>query len=436
MRARDVFLALLLIGAGVFLTYEKSGRLDRMFDGWDIRIGFFDEFVVEEQPSIDGLLSTDLRVINGRGGVEIAGAADGQPAVVFRKRIMARNKAEAERIAAGIRMTAEASGGRLVLGTNRESFRRRHFETDFKITISAGTACDIRNSSGRVRIEGAGSTVIENPHGETIVRGISGPLTLSALHGDVDIDSVRGRTRLDASHGGVKVKNVDGALEIDHSNGSVSLEGIGGETVVRARHSGITARALKAGAVIETTYDTIRIADAQGVKIAARHCDITAEDLSGSLDVADTYGLVRIENIRGRLNIDGRNLEVDARGVAAPEILIKTGYRDVRLSGFSGKAAVILNNGRLILDPLPSLSGPVDVQGSYADVRLDWPSSLRAPLFVRTQNGRISWELAGKPDSETTNGVTELRAFTVEMGKPGITIATIHGDVAIGPSGR
>ena len=53
MRAREVFLALLIIGAGVFLTYEKSGRLDGWFEGWDGPwFGDLDEFVYEETREI------------------------------------------------------------------------------------------------------------------------------------------------------------------------------------------------------------------------------------------------------------------------------------------------------------------------------------------------------------------------------------------------
>jgi len=436
MRARDVILALLLIGAGVFLTYEKSGRFDRMFDGWDLRIGLYNEFLYEETPPIDRPLPSELRVVNSHGDIDVVGSADETPKVVFRKRVMARNKAEADLIAAQIKMTVDRTGDRLVLGTNRETFRRRHFETDFKIAVPAGTVCTLDNSYGRIRAEGTGATGITNPHGEVVVRAVSGPLTLSSSYENVDINGVRGPVRVEASHCDMEIKNLDDTLEIDHSNGSISLERIGGRTVVRTEHAGVTARSLGAEAVIETTYDAIKVIDAGEVKIRGRHCDITADNLSGMLDITDDYGQVRINGLRGNLKIDGRNVEVQARDVTSPDIFVKTGYQDVLLAGFSGKAVVVLNNGRLALEPVASLSGAIEIQGSYADVHIAWPAGFRAPLLVQARDGQVTWTLPEKPDSETTNGVTELRAFSNETGKSGIKVVTVHGDVQVDPAGR
>ena len=436
MRAREVVLALLIIGAGVFLTYEKSGRFDRMFEGWDLRIGLYDEFLYEETTPIDGPFPSDLKVVNSHGQIDVAGSAEETPTVVFRKRVMARNKAEADRIAAQVKMTVDRAGSSLILGTNRESFRRPYFETDFKIAVPAKTACTLDNSYGRVRAEGLGTTGIANPHGEIVVRGISGPLAVSSSYEDLDIDGVRGPVRVEAPHSDMEIKNVDGTLEIDHSNGTVSLDRIGGRTVVRTEHAGITARSLGAEAVIETTYDAVKVIDAGDVKIRGRHCDITAENLSGILDITDDYGLVRINGLRGNLKIDGCNVEVNARDIASPDIFVKTGYQDVLLTGFSGKAVVILNNGSLALEPVASLSGAVEVQGSYADVRIAWPAGFRAPLLVQARDGQVTWTLPEKPDSETTNGVTELRAFSDETGKAGLKVVTVHGDVRVDPAGR
>ncbi|MHB8054101.1 MAG: DUF4097 family beta strand repeat-containing protein [Candidatus Aminicenantales bacterium] len=437
MRARDVFLALLIIGAGVFLTYEKSGRFDEWFDGWDgLRFGFYDEFTYEETPLIPGPLPAEIRVLNAHGNIEISGAATDRATVVFKKRISARNKAEADRIAADLRMTVERAGDRLILGTNRDSFRRRHFSTDFKIVVPPGTAAILNNSYGLVRVEGTGKTDIGNPHGEIFVRGISGPLVLISSYEAIDVDGVRGDVRIEAPHGEVEVKNLDGGLELDHSYGHIALDRIGGKTIVRASHSGVSARALGADSEIETTYDTIKITEARAVKIRARHCDVEAKAVSGLLDITDDYGAIRVVSILGDLKIEGRNVEVEGREVRSPDVFIKTGYENVFLSGFTGKTTVVLDHGRVTLEPDASLAGAVDVQGTYADVRLIWPAGFRTPVIVQTRDGRITWNLPERPDLETTNGISETRAFTGETGKPGIKVATTHGDVQVDPSGR
>jgi len=437
MRARDVFLALLLIAAGVFLTYEKSGRFDRWFDGWEgLRIGYFEDFTYEETPDISGPQLKEIQVLNSHGDIEVVAAATDRATVVFRKRVSARNKAEADRIAADLRMTLTRTGDRLTIGTNRESFRHRNFSTDFKIVVPAGTAVVLKNSYGLVRVEGTGTTDIADPHGEVVVRGISGPLTLASSYEKIDVDGVRDKVKIEAPHADVEVKNLEGGLELDHSYGDIILRHIGGKTIVRASHSGVSARKLGAESEIETTYEKINIADAGAVKIRARHCDIEAENISGTFDVTDDYGLVRIASLGGDLKIDGRNVEVEGRELKSSDLFVKTGYRDVVLAGFAGKTSIVLEHGKLTLEPDSSLSGAVDVQGTYVDVRMIWPAGFRAPLIVQTRDGRIGWNLPERPDSETSDGISETRAFTGETGKPGIKVFTTHGDVQIDAAGR
>jgi len=91
---------------------------------------------------------------------------------------------------------------------------------------------------------------------------------------------------------------------------------------------------------------------------------------------------------------------------------------------------------RSFSEPVASLSGAIEIQGSYADVHIAWPAGFRAPLLVQARDGQVTWTLPEKPDSETTNGVTELRAFSNETGKSGIKVVTVHGDVQVDPAGR
>ena len=41
-----------------------------------------------------------------------------------------------------------------------------------------------------------------------------------------------------------------------------------------------------------------------------------------------------------------------------------------------------------------------------------------------------------RPDSQKSNGITELKAFSGETGKPVIKIDTTHGDVQVDPAGK
>ncbi|MBN1938293.1 MAG: hypothetical protein JW843_01810 [Candidatus Aminicenantes bacterium] len=438
MRARDIVLALLVIGLGVFLTYAKSGRLDDLFfdlDGpW---LGVFDEYTYEESREIDGPVPAEIQVLNARGAIEVSAAGGPDKAVVhFKKRVYARSRADADAIAESLRLNVVSSPDRLVLSTNREEFRRKRFSTEFKILVPPQTAVVLKNSYGPVRIEGTGRSEIRNPHGEVLVRGIVGPLELFASYGGVDVDGVRDDVRMSAPHGDVDIRNVEGSVDLDHSYGRVGLDRIARRTIVRGSHSQVTASNLADEAEIASTYERIIISSAKSIKVRAGHCDIAAKAVDGGFDVTNSYGRVRIDGLTGDLRVDGNNVEVDGLDLRAGTIFVRTTYKNVSLAGFSGPAEVIFSHAGLTLAPAPVLSGGIGVQGEYADVRLVWPAGFRAPFEARTRNGRIIWSLEEKPDSETSNGTTEVLAFSAETGKPKVAIATSHGDIRVDAAGR
>jgi hypothetical protein len=438
MRARDFFLALLVIGLGIFLTYAKSGRLDDLVFEWDGPwIGSFDEYTYVESREIEGPVPAEIHILNAHGAIEVAAVGGTEKAVVqLKKRVYARTKAEADAVADVLRMDVVLSAERLVLSTNRDEFRRKRFATEFKILVPPETAVVLKNSYGPVRIEGTGRSEIRNPHGEVIVRGIAGPLDLFTSYASVDIDGVRSGVRISSPHGDLDIKNVEGSVDLDHSYGRVGLDLISGRTVVRGSHSKVTASHLADDAEIGSTYERITLSEAKSVKIRANHCDVTATSLQGDFDVTNTYGNVRIDGLDGELRVDGHNVAVDARGLGEGTIFVRSTYENVSLAGFSGPVEVILSHAGLTLEPAASLAGAVGVQGEYADVRIVWPAGFRVPFEGRTRSGRIAWNLVERPDSETSNGTTEVLAFSTERGKPKVAIATTHGDIRVDPSGR
>jgi hypothetical protein len=438
MRARDIFLALLVIGVGVFLTYEKSGRLDGLFgEGWEgpwWRTST--TFDYEETQEIPGPVPAELQVVNGRGEIEIVGGDTDKVTVVFKKHVSARDQAEADQIAAELRMIVTPSESRLVLSTNRDNFRKKRFATDFKIVLPAGKDVLVKNAYGLVRTGQTGRTEITNPHGDVVVRSVEGSLILKNSYQSVDVDGVRGDARVQASHAETTLKNILGELTLDHSYGEIRLENISRKLILNGSHSGIQAKGLRAEAEISSSYETIILSDVSAVRVQAHHCDIQGDGITGLFDVTNTYGRVKFTALKGDLKVEGGNVSVDGRGLQSSEIYIHTTYQNVFLAEFSGKATVVLSHGDLNLEPIGPLTGGIDVQGTYAGVRIAWPAGLRVPFEGRARDGRIVWNLDERPDLETSNGSTETRAFSKETGKPGLLIVTTHGDIKVEPAAR
>ncbi|MCX6561778.1 MAG: DUF4097 family beta strand repeat-containing protein [Candidatus Aminicenantes bacterium] len=432
MRAREIVLALLIILAGVSLSYFKSGRLSFEGDdffGWSGR-----EFQFEETRDIPGPAPAWLEIANSHGAVAVESAAIDQVRIVFTKRVWRKDEAAAKTTADAIRMIANQSSDRLILSTNREDFKTKRFETDFKVLVPAATSVLIKNSYGPVKASGVARAELINSHGRVSAAQIAGPLVVRTSYEPVDADGIAGDCRIEAPHGEVNAHAVEGDLIIENSYERIRVERTAKALTVSGSHSDILAKDIGGRAEIGSSYEAIRVVGALDVKIRGLQSEIELADIKGAADVSNDHGFVRARNVSGGLKIEGRDVGVSASGIAGPEIKITTSYQDVDLLDFTSPAVIVLSHGDLRLRPL-GLAGAVDVQGSYAGVDLEWPAGVRGPLEARTTSGEINWMLAEKPASLKTNGSSEVKAFTDAAGKPGVTIVTTYGDVRVRDAG-
>ncbi|MBM3312891.1 MAG: DUF4097 domain-containing protein [Candidatus Aminicenantes bacterium] len=349
----------------------------------------------------------------------------------FKKRIYRRNRADAQKIADELKMVVNRAGDRLVLSTNRDSFRRRPFETDFRVSVPAGTPVLVRNSYGLVQVAGTGNTDVSNPHGEVTAADIRGEFVLDTSYEPVTVDGVRGPAHLSCPHARAVVKNVQGELVIGHAHGELRLEGIDGKLTVNGRNSKIIARGLGAAAEIRTTYEPVTITRAGALTIRGHHNDIAVTGAAGLCDITNAYGTVRVDDLAGDLKVDARNTAVIGRRLRDGTVSVVTTYEDVELLGFSGGATVAFSHAKLILGP-DALAGPLDVRGESGDIRFIWPpSGTRHPFQAEAKQGTIFWGLADPPSVATTNGTSVTKAFLDETSAPLVSIKTTYGDVRV-----
>jgi DUF4097 and DUF4098 domain-containing protein YvlB len=436
MKAKEIILAILIIAVGAFIYYAQSGRLDWEFDN---EAGPFftnwDEFTYEETLEVQAPLPQQLQVINAHGQVEIQGTDGDKVMVSFKKRIWRKNETEAKKVADQLKMIMNREDPKLVLSTNRDEFRQKRFETDFKISVPAGMNVLVRNSYGLVKTEKTGKTDITNRHGNVDVSEVGGDLILENSYEDIEVRGVQGGCRITGPHSSLTVSNIQGELIIDHSYGEIRLENIEKSVTVDGTHSTVSGKGLRGSAEIQSSYEKITLVDIGPTKIRAHHCDVEIDGASGLVDITDNYGRLQISNVHGNLKVDGPKLEIFAKAVNAEDIWISSSYENVELLGFAGKATVLLNHGNLALEP-DSLTGPVDVQASYTDIRLAWPKGGRYPFEAETRSGNITWGLAEKPSMEKTNGTSTTKAFLEESGKPSIKLSTTFGDIRVEESTR
>lgn len=431
MKAKEIILAILIIAAGAFIYYAQSGRLDWEFDG---EHGFFfgnwDEFTYEETQDIEAPLPQELQVINAHGRVEIQGADVDRIRISLQKRIWRKSEADAKKVSAELKLVVNREEAKLVLSTNRDEFRQKRFETNFKITVPAAMNVLVRNSYGLVRIAKTGRTELTNPHGQVDVSDVEGGLTIESSYENILAESVKGACRITAPHADLAVRHIQGELVIGHSYGAIQMEDIEKDTTVDGSHSEIQGKNLRGRTEIASSYEKITLTEIGAAKIRARHCDVEIDGAKGFVDITDNYGRLQIANVQGNVRGEGPNLEVFAKSIVAEEISISTSNESVDLSGFTGKTSVIVNHGDITLEP-DSITGSIDVRATYANVRLSWPKGERYPFFAEARSGQIHWGLADKPSVETTNGTSVTQAFTEEVGKPSLKITTSYGDIRV-----
>lgn len=429
MRGREIVLLILIICAGVFFYHAQTGKIDWDVDWGD---GFFfghEEFVFEETQDIDTPLPPLLQITNEHGDVEIQGWTEDRITIVFQERIWRRNEEQAKEVADRLRMTLDQDEQALILSSNRGDFRRKNFETNFRISLPAGMAVKVDNAHGLVRVTDVRKADIRNRHDDVIASGIQEGLVLENSYDDVEVSDVRGHCRISNRHADVTVSNIQGSLSLTHGYGEVSCEDVAQDVTIDGSHTKVFGQNISGQTEVQSSYEKIVLNDVGPVIIRGNHSPV---EVSGadSLDLFNRYSRVTLAGIRGNVKIEGKSLQVTGRQITGEEILISTSYETVELTEFSGKTQITLSHGRVELQPA-LLAHPFEVRGEYTDILFVWPAGARNPLEARVKNGEIKWELPFELSLEKENGISLIKAFQEEADKPPVYLSTSYATIRI-----
>lgn len=430
MKAKEIVLLLFIIAVGVFFYHAKTGKID--FD-WDLGdyIGLdFEEFTFDESQVIEPPFPSALRVINAHGNVEIQGTESDKITVTFEKRIWRRNEEEAKKVAENLHAIVEKDGPAVTLTTNRDEFRKRHFETNFRLTIPLNMNIDVTNSHGLVKASHVGTASIQNLHGEVVASEVSGELKIENSHEDIELENIHSACDLKAKHSTISAKLVEGEMTILQSHGLVRLQKVGQKIIIDSTHTEVAGEDLTGPLDIRNSYERISLRRVGQTKIEGHHSTIEADDVDGDLEIRNKYESVRLSNVRGNLKISGKNLAVSGKNVVGEEIYISSSHENVELMDFSGKTTVLNSHGDVILDPFP-LTGPVEVRCEYSAITFYWPEGEQYPLEAQTKNGDIHWRLPGEIAVEEKNSLSVAKAYLDLTNKPRIFLATTYSDILI-----
>jgi len=430
MKAKEIVLLIFIIAAGVFFYHAKTGKLEIDWNLGDY-IGLdFEEYSFLESQVIEPPFPASLRIINAHGNVEIIGTEDDKITITLEKKIWRRNEEEAKKVAENLHSHINRDDLAVTLTTNRDEFRKRNFETNFRLTIPLKMNIDVTNSYGLVKASRVGTASIQNPHGQVVVSEVSGKLKIENSYEDIELENIHSACDLKTRHSTVSANLVEGEMAIEVSHGLIRLQKVGQKITIASTHTEVVGEDLAGPLDIQNSYEKVSLAHVGPTKIEGHHSTIEADDVNGNLEIRDNYESARLSKVRGNLNISGKNLAVSGKNVVGDEIYISSSYENVELTDFSGKTTVLNSHGDVILDPLP-LTGPIEARCEYSTITFYWPEGEQYPLEAQTKNGDIHWRLPGEMAIEEKDNLRLARAFLDLKEKPRILLATTYNDILI-----
>lgn len=430
MKAKEIIVLILIIGAGIFFYYAQTGKLDI---NWEIDGHFlfhYKEFTFEETQQIEAPLPSLIKINNAHGQVEVQGGQEEKVTIFFQKIIWRKNEEQAKQVSDQLKTKIERNENQLILFTNRNEFSRKHFKTNFRLTVPTGMKLEIINSYGLVRVSQVGDTTISNRHGQVVASNIDSSLTIDNSYQKVEVVKVEADCKVKSKHASLFLEGIKGKTEIKDRYGQIKVEDAQGPVIISGFHSQISAQNLGAGLTIETSYKDITLLKVGPVKITNKHAQIIIDGAQGPVEINHNYGQIKLNNIQGNVILEGKNMGVRARSIEAQKIYISSSYRKIYLAEFKGETSIYLAHGAVSLEPAP-LTGPIKVEGRYTDIKLYWPLKEKYPFEAQIKNGEIRWNLPAELSKEAKNSLTIARAFFQEKEKPSIFLSTSYGTIQV-----
>jgi len=437
MKFREVLLVIVLILGGLVLYQVKTGHWNLDWNwNWADDFGFAgQEVVTEETKTIEAPLPAAIEIENGNGRVEVRGGDQDFVQLTFKKVVWRRTKEEAQEIADQLKYILITAADKLTLGTNRDEFRKKNFETSFVLTVPRSMLVGVTNAYGLVRVEGVRETTVRNRNGEVYVANVGGPCVLETSYEDLEAREIKGDCRIVSKNGDVLAASVAGDLSVETTYARIRVEDVGGKADLRAHNTSVEALRVAGAVTVDTSYEKVTLVDVGPAKVSGHNMAVAASHVRGDLEVRTSYEPVRIDGVEGRLLVDASNAAVTAKGVAGPAITVTTSYENVTLIDFAAETHVVCRSGQVTLEPR-DLKNALDVRNENGAIDLLWPSGEKARLEARSKGGSVKWGLTDRPDIDETNGVSLIKAFTANASAPLVFLSTTYDNIRIQEGGR
>lgn len=284
-----------------------------------------------------------LEVDNSRGDIQVTPSPDGLLHVTAVKITRGRDRAEAERFAAAITVTAATEGDRYVI---RVSYPRRvDIRVNFWDLLSGKADEEDFGQSHELRLllqaPPATRLDLRSVSGDVVTREMIGPQRLRTTSGDCTIGGDSGPVDVETVSGDARVRGARRA-RVRTTSGDVAAAGTGP----------LDARTVSGDIDVEGPADSLWLSTTSGdVTVEAAPRGISAGTTSGAIEVQEAGGAVSLRSTSGSVTVN-----------FAPAL---------------GSASVSSSSGDVELGLLPGLDASLDLATSSGDIACDVPVVLQ-----------------------------------------------------------
>lgn len=230
--------------------------------------------------------------------------------------------------------------------------------------------------------------------------------------------------------GDLTISSITGSVDIASDRGDVRLNGIGGNAKIDASHSGL-----------------VRATDIKGtLDLEGRNgTDVQLENIAGQVTINGAYsGTLDFKNIEKPLHFESEQTDLrieqipgtftmDLSDIRATNLVgpvrLRTKSRDVHITDFSDSLEIEIQRGDIQLAPGKSPLAKIDVHSHNGDVELTVPEKAQFDLRANTSQGEVHNDFGSAIRSDNEGRSSTLKS--VDGKGPVITISTERGAVTV-----
>jgi DUF4097 and DUF4098 domain-containing protein YvlB len=246
------------------------------------------------------------------GGITVRGSGARQVTYVLRKRVRARNEAQAQRLLLGVRAVATRSLNVVQPPTHPawvdlevsvpRSLRHLVVHTragDVNVTTLDGTV-EVQSHAGNLTVDEInGGAIAKTGGGEIRIGRVGGPLRCISGGGSIRVARTGGEAWLETQGGEVHVTESGGPVHAATAGGNIMVERAGSWVSAATAAGRIEVQHAKGTVNAENSGGSIDVGAAEGVRVEASGGAIRLRGTSGALRAATDVGNIRAELLSG-----------------------------------------------------------------------------------------------------------------------------------------